>query len=47
VTQDGAARQFRVLFRAQRVFDASDLLDAVQQAEALGATDIVEVRRLA
>jgi hypothetical protein len=46
-TQDGAARQFRVRFQAQRDFDARDVLDAVRQAEALGATDIVDVRRLA
>src|SRR5215467_9855964 len=26
-TQDGAARQFRVQFQAQRVFDARDILD--------------------
>src|SRR5262245_55152749 len=37
-TQDAAARQFRVRFQAQRVFDARDVLDAVRQAESLGAT---------
>jgi transposase-like protein len=46
VTEDGATRHFRVRFQAQRVFDARDVLDAARQAEALGATDIVEVTRL-
>jgi transposase-like protein len=47
ITQDGAVRQFRVRFEGHRVFAARDVRDAVRQAEALGATDIVEVTRLA
>jgi transposase-like protein len=46
VTQDAGPRQFRVRFEGQRVFDARDVRDALRQAEALGATDIVEVTRL-
>jgi hypothetical protein len=46
VTQDGAAPQFRVRFKAQRVFDARDIRDALRQAAVLGATEIVEVWRL-
>src|SRR5919199_4452113 len=46
-TQAGGRLQFRVRFEGHRVFDARDLRDALRQAEALGATDIVEVTRLA
>jgi hypothetical protein len=47
VSQNGAAREFRVRFEGQRVFEARDIHDALRQAEELGATSIVEVTRLA
>jgi transposase-like protein len=47
VRHDSAARQFRVRFEGQRVLDARDLRDALRQAEALGASDILEITRLA
>jgi hypothetical protein len=38
-------RRFRVEFVAERVIGAADLRDALRQAEALGATDIIAVVR--
>src|SRR5690242_18413444 len=46
LSQNGAAREFRVRFKGQHVFEARDIRDALRQAEALGATSIVEVTRL-
>ena len=40
---NGTARQFRVHFRGQRVFEAQGVRDALGQAEALGLIEIVEV----
>jgi hypothetical protein len=42
VTQD-SPRVSSARFEGQRVFDARNVRDALRQAEALGATDIVEV----
>jgi transposase-like protein len=47
VSLSGAAREFRVRFEGQRIFEARDIHDALRQAEALGATSIIEVTRLA
>jgi transposase-like protein len=41
----GARREFRVSFVAVRVFSAVDMADAIQQAEAAGATDITGIVR--
>jgi transposase-like protein len=38
-------RQFRIRYRAERVFEARNVQDALRQAESLGATDITEVVR--
>jgi transposase-like protein len=38
-------RQFRVAFRATRILSASTLLEAVRQAESLGATEVLAVSR--
>ena len=42
----GATHQFRVYFQGRRDFDASDVRDALRQAEALGAIEVIEVARL-
>jgi hypothetical protein len=47
VSENDATREFRVRFEGQRVFEARDIRDALRQAEALGATSIIEVARLA
>jgi hypothetical protein len=47
VSQNRATRQFRVRFEGQRVFEARDIRDALRQAEAFGASSIVEIARLA
>jgi len=49
-TDDGAApytgaRQFRVRFTVERVVDAHDIRDALQQAQALGASEIEAITR--
>jgi hypothetical protein len=38
-------RQFRVSYTAVRVFVASNMADAIRQAEAAGATDITGIER--
>ena len=43
---NGVARQFRVHFQGQRVFDAQHVRDALRQAEALGVIEVVEVTRV-
>jgi transposase-like protein len=45
-TASGAARQFRVRFEGQQVFDAQDVRDALRQAEALGVVEVLGVTRL-
>jgi transposase-like protein len=45
-TASGAARQFRVHFEGQQVFDARDVGDALRQAEALGVMEVLGVTRL-
>jgi hypothetical protein len=45
-SRDRSAQQFRVAFQVERVFEARDVRDAVRQAEAFGATEIVQVARL-
>jgi hypothetical protein len=37
--------RFRVRFQAERVFEATDVRDALRQAETLGATEITAVAR--
>jgi hypothetical protein len=41
-----AMRKFRVTYRAHQEISASDIHDAIRQAEALGATDITSLTRL-
>ncbi len=41
---DGAA-QFRIEFRAERVFDAPNIQDALRQAESVGVANIVAITR--
>jgi hypothetical protein len=41
-----ARHTYRVSYRAERVIEAVDILDAIAQAEALGATDISSLTRL-
>lgn len=41
----GARRRFRIRFLGETVVDAKDILDAIGQAEALGATDITSIAR--
>jgi hypothetical protein len=40
-----AAGQFRIEFRAERVYEAADVRDALRQAEASDTVDIVEITR--
>jgi transposase-like protein len=42
---DGSTHAFSVSFRTVRVFEARSALDAVREAERLGATDIEELSR--
>jgi hypothetical protein len=44
---DTGETSFVVEFRAERVFDAVGILDALHQAESTGAHDIVSIRRVA
>ena len=37
--------QFRIVFRGERVFDALDMQDALRQAQAVGALDVVAISR--
>jgi transposase-like protein len=39
-------RPFRILFRAERVVQATDMADALRQVESLGAIEITAVARL-
>jgi hypothetical protein len=41
----GARRRFRVVFAAEQGLEAEDIRDALEQAEALGATDITSITR--
>ncbi len=41
----GKRQQFRILFMAERVVRATDMRDALRQAELLGATEITAVSR--
>jgi hypothetical protein len=41
----GGRRSFRVSYVAVRVFVASDMADAIRQAQAAGATDITGISR--
>src|SRR5438128_2184678 len=41
----GKRQQFRILFMAERVVRATDMRDALRQAESLGATEITAVSR--
>lgn len=45
VVVSAGRREFRVSFVAVRVFAASDMADAIRQAEAAGATDITGIQR--
>jgi len=38
-------RQFRILFMAERVVQATDIADALRQVESLGAIEITAVAR--
>ncbi|HEV7662424.1 MAG TPA: hypothetical protein VGQ62_02720 [Chloroflexota bacterium] len=38
-------RSFRVSYIAVRVFNATDMADAIRQAQAAGATDVTGVTR--
>ncbi len=42
----GALRRFRVSFVGVRVIEASNMRDALRQAEALGATDVTDIVRV-
>jgi transposase-like protein len=44
-TPNGALYRFRVQFMADRIIDAADIRQALRQAYALGATDILAVTR--
>jgi transposase-like protein len=41
----GAGHRFRIRFQGESVFEATDIRDALRQAEALGATEITAVAR--
>jgi|SRR5579884_1572241 len=42
----GGRARFRVTFRGSQVIEANDVRDALRQAEAQGAVDVVEVTRV-
>jgi len=41
----GAQQRYEVRFQAESVFEATDVLDALRQAESLGATEITAIAR--
>ena len=45
VRNQSTQRRFRIRFRGERVVEASDLLSALRQVEALGAAEITSVTR--
>ena len=45
VVSNRGVGQFRIEFRAERVFDAPDIRDALRQAQSAGAVDIVSIAR--
>jgi transposase-like protein len=45
-TGGGAQQRFRVQFQGESVVEATDIRDALRQAEALGATEITAVARV-
>jgi transposase-like protein len=44
-TGGGARQRFRIRFQGESVFEATDIRDALRQAESLGATEITAVAR--
>jgi transposase-like protein len=44
---NNSATDFRVEFRVERTIDALDIRDALRQTDALGATEIAEITRVA
>jgi transposase-like protein len=45
-TGGGAQQRFRIQFQAESVVEATDIRDALRQAESLGATEITAVARV-
>ena len=45
-TGGGAQQRFRIQFQGERVVEATDIRDALHQAESLGATEITAVARV-